>query len=136
MICPNRIDATANVMANVLHYWPVPNVNLAGGAINYSANAAAGVDTNQYDARIDQIVSEKQRLFGRYTYWKINTHPTQYTFGNTAGGPRRAQCRTQVIRSPGCIWETFIVSSPTMVGDFRISYLHARLRRSPRLTTT
>jgi hypothetical protein len=29
VICPNRIDPTANVMANVLHYWPVPNANLA-----------------------------------------------------------------------------------------------------------
>jgi hypothetical protein len=31
VICPDRIDATANVMGNVLHYWPVPNANLAGG---------------------------------------------------------------------------------------------------------
>ena len=87
VICPNRIDPTANVMANVLHYWPTPNANLAGGAINYSVNAAAGVDTNQYNGRIDQIISDKQRLFGRYTYWDIHTHPTQYVFGTPGGGP-------------------------------------------------
>jgi hypothetical protein len=123
VICPNRIDATANVMANVLHYWPVPNVNLAGGAINYSANAAAGVDTNQYDARIDQIVSEKQRLFGRYTYWKINTHPTQYIFGNTSGGPESAV--RGLVADHQVVLGDIYSFSPTLIGDLRISYLHA-----------
>ena len=123
VICPNRIDATANVMANVLHYWPVPNVNLAGGSVNYSANAAAGVDTNQYDARIDQIISEKQRLFGRYTYWKINTHPTQYIFGNTSGGPESAV--TGLVADHQVVLGDIYSFSPTLIGDFRISYLHA-----------
>src|SRR5271166_3921619 len=85
VICPNRIDATANVMANVLHYWPLSNANLAGGTVNYIANAKAGVDSNQYNARIDQILSDKQRLFGRYSYWNINTFPTQYILGTTSG---------------------------------------------------
>src|ERR1700726_1550679 len=66
-ICPNRIDTTADVMGNILHYWPVPNTSLAGGDVNYSANAAAGVDTDQYNVRVDEILSDKQRLFGRYT---------------------------------------------------------------------
>ena len=26
VICANRIDPTANVMANVLHYWPAPDI--------------------------------------------------------------------------------------------------------------
>src|ERR1700730_19416162 len=93
VICRNRIDPAANTMANILHYWPVPNASLAGGAINYSVNAAAGADTDQYNARIDHIVSAKQRVFGRYSYWDINTHPTQYLFGTTGGGP------TSLVRS-------------------------------------
>ena len=123
VICPNRIDATANVMGNVLHYWPVPNANLAGGSVNYSANAAAGVDTNQYNARIDQVLSDKQRLFGRYTYWNINTDPTQYIFGNTAGGPTSA-VRGLIADQQVVIGDIFSFS-PSTVGDFRISYLHA-----------
>jgi Carboxypeptidase regulatory-like domain len=128
VICPNRIDATANVMGNVLHYWPLPNANLAGGTVNYIANAAAGVDTNQYNVRIDQIVSDKQRLFGRYTYWNINTLPTQYIFGNS-GGPTSA-VRGLVADQQAVIGDVYTFS-PSMVGDFRISYLHANTPITP-----
>jgi hypothetical protein len=123
MICPNRIDPTANVMANVLHYWPVPNANLAGGLVNYSVNAKAGVDTNQYNARIDQIFSDKQRIFGRYTYWDINTHPTQYVFGTTGGGPQSANLG--LVKDQQVVIGDSYTFSPRTVGDFRLSYLRA-----------
>ena len=129
VICPNRIDPTANVMANVLHYWPLPNADLAGGAVNYIANAAAAADTNQYNARIDQIVSDKQRLFGRYTYWNINTLPTQYIFGTSSGGPTSA-VRGLVADQQVVIGDVYTFS-PTMVGDFRISYLHTNTPITP-----
>src|SRR5208337_328919 len=128
VICANRIDATANVMANVLHYWPLPNANLAGGSVNYIANAKAGVDTNQYNVRIDQILSDKQRLFGRYTYWNINTAPTQYIFGDTSG-PTSA-VRGLVADQQVVIGDVYTFS-PNMVGDFRISYLHANTPITP-----
>jgi hypothetical protein len=123
VICANRIDPTANVMGNVLHYWPVPNADLANGSVNYSGNAAAGVDTNQYNARIDQILSNKQRLFGRYTYWNVNTHPTQYFFGNTSGGPESNP--SALLADHQVVLSDVYNFSPTLVGDFRISYLHA-----------
>jgi hypothetical protein len=123
LICTDRIDPTANVMANVLHYWPVPNANLAGGAVNYSVNAAAGVDTNQYNARIDQVLSDKQRVFGRYTYWDINTHPTQYVFGTTGGGPQSANFGL-VADQQIVVGDDYTFSANT-VGDFRLSYLRA-----------
>ena len=129
MICPNRIDPTANVMANVLHYWPAPNANLDGGAVNYSVNAKAGVDTNQYNARVDQILSDKQRIFGRYTYWKINTHPTQYVFGTTGGGPQSANLG--LVKDQQVVIGDAYTFTPTTVGDFRISYLRALTPISP-----
>jgi hypothetical protein len=123
VICPNRIDATANVMGNVLHYWPVPNANLAGGTVNYSANAAAGVDTNQYNARVDEVLSNNQHIFGRYTYWNINTFPTQYIFRNTSGGPESA-VRGLVADHQVVIGDVYSFS-PGTTGDLRISFLHA-----------
>src|SRR5271157_3098215 len=129
VICPNRIDATANVMANVLHYWPLSNANLAGGTVNYIANAKAGVDTNQYNARIDQIVSDKQRVFGRYTYWNINTLPTQYIFGTTSGGPTSAV--SGLVADQQVVIGDVYTFSPSTVGDFRISYLHANTPITP-----
>ena len=129
VICPNRIDPTANVMANVLHYWPLPNANLAGGTVNYIANAKAGVDTNQYNARIDQVLSDKQRLFGRYTYWNINTSPTQYIFGTNSGGPTSA-VRGLVADQQVVIGDVYTFN-PNTVGDFRVSYLHASTPITP-----
>lgn len=129
VICPNRIDPAASVMANVLHYWPTPNANLAGGAVNYSVNAAASVDTNQYNARIDQIVSDKQRVFGRYTYWVINTHPTRYIFGTTGGGP--TSLVSGLVADHQVVLGNVYTFSPTTVGDLRLSYLRARSPITP-----
>ena len=129
MICPNRIDPTAKVMASVLHYWPVPNANLEGGAVNYSVNAAAGADTNQYNARIDQILSDKQRLFGRYTDWSVNTHPTQYVFGTTGGGPQ--SLFRGLVADQQIVLGDVYTFTPSMVGDLRLSYLRARTPFAP-----
>lgn len=129
VICPDRIDPTANVMANVLHYWPAPNANLKGGAVNYSVNAAADVDTSQYNVRIDQILSDKQRVFGRYTYWNINTHPTQYVFGTTGGGP--TSLVSGLVRDQQAVLGDVYTFSPYTVGDFRFSYLRARTPITP-----
>jgi hypothetical protein len=129
VICPNRIDPTASVMANVLHYWPTPNANLAGGAINYSVNAAAGVDTNQYNGRIDQIISDKQHLFGRYTYWDINTHPTRYVFGTPEGGP--TSLVSGLVADQQVVIGDVYTFNPSTIGDFRISYLRASTPITP-----
>jgi hypothetical protein len=129
VICPNRIDRTANVMANVLHYWPAPNASLAGGAVNYSVNAAAGTDTNQYNGRIDEIFSEKQRLFGRYTYWRINTMPTQYVFGTAGSGPT-SLVNGLVADQQAVIGDVYAFSS-TAVADVRLSYLRASTPITP-----
>ena len=129
VICLDRIDPAANTMANILHYWPVPNASLAGGAVNYSVNAAAGADTDQYNARIDHIVSDKQRVFGRYSYWDINTHPTQYLFGTTGGGP--TSLVSSLVRDQQVVIGDVYTFGPTMVGDFRVSYLRARTPITP-----
>ena len=122
VICPNRIDPTSNVMANVLHYWPTPNADLAGGAINYIANAKAGADTNQFNQRIDYIVSAKQSVFARYTYWNIDTLPTQYIFDST-GGPTSLP-KSLVTDQQFVIGDTYSFNAHT-VGDLRVSYLRA-----------
>src|ERR1700690_3793447 len=129
VICANRIDPTANVMANVLHYWPAPNANLAGGAVNYSVNAAAGVDTNQYNARIDQVVSDKQRVFGRYTYWDVNTHPTQFVFGTPENGP--TSLVNGLVADQQVVIGDVYTFNPTTIGDVRLSYLRASTPLTP-----
>ncbi|MBO0800757.1 MAG: carboxypeptidase regulatory-like domain-containing protein, partial [Blastocatellia bacterium] len=66
IIPPNRLDATAKALRNL---WALPNT--AGQQFtnvnNFATNASIGGDNDQYNARIDYNLSEKQRIFGRYT---------------------------------------------------------------------
>ena len=74
VICPQNINPTAAVMAKE---FPAPNS--AGlpvsGLFNYVTDASVGGDTNAFTIRGDQNVSSKQRLFARYTYWKLTNLP-------------------------------------------------------------
>ncbi len=68
------------VAANVIKYlMPVPN---SGGADsyqnNYSVNFPAPISSNQFDVRIDQNITSKQSIYGRYTFKNrsVTTAPT------------------------------------------------------------
>ncbi|MEO8737653.1 MAG: TonB-dependent receptor, partial [Edaphobacter sp.] len=63
MIPDNRINPTARAL---LAYWPKPN--LPGSVNNFVVNTKTHPQLNQYILRLDWNVSEKQRIFGRYTY--------------------------------------------------------------------
>ena len=61
----NRIDPAA---ANILKYWPLPNVvGAAYGANNYYATGVNVVNINTYDAKVDEVFNERNRMFVRYS---------------------------------------------------------------------
>ena len=67
----NRIDIASKAL---LAFFPEPN--LAGStAGNFATSYSTGGNTDQYNARIDYNLSEKQRLFGRYTHSKVLSLP-------------------------------------------------------------
>jgi Carboxypeptidase regulatory-like domain len=66
VICPDRINPTATDALNA-GYWTPPNTS--GPGYNLASTAAYFAGTDQYIARLDQQISDKQRAFGRYTYW-------------------------------------------------------------------
>ncbi|SNT10153.1 TonB-dependent Receptor Plug Domain [Granulicella rosea] len=57
-----RIDPIAS---NVLKYYPEPNGSF--GANNYYYNKNTGTNNYRWDARIDEILTGKQSIFGRYS---------------------------------------------------------------------
>lgn len=89
-LCPTELDPTAEAMYNINpSYWaPVetnPTVLAQLEAGGYNGQVTAGNPNNmiQYVARMDHQLTSKQRLFGRYTYWKIdepNPPPNQTPF--------------------------------------------------------
>lgn len=106
-----RFDPTAQ---GLLRFWALPNTSGAGG--NYDANGPTGSSQNEYVARIDHILSDKQRLFGRYSYWNGNTQ-SYNPFFNTTGTSATIYHTHQVTAG-----DTYTFS-PTLLGDFRASYM-------------
>lgn len=68
MICHERLDPSSINMVNA-GYWKAPNTS--GPGYNFSTNVRNDSSSDQYVGRVDQQLSEKQRLFVRYSNWKI-----------------------------------------------------------------
>jgi hypothetical protein len=75
-----------------------------------------GGDQHQYNARGDETLGEKQRLFERYTYWNGNTLPND-PFRNKTNGVATVYSTHQAV-----VGDTWTLS-PTTFLDLRGSYL-------------
>ena len=72
VIPPSRIDPTAAYIVQT--YFPKPNITPNANG-NFADSFSSGGDVNQYNGRIDWTLSQKQRIFGRYTYSHILSLP-------------------------------------------------------------
>jgi hypothetical protein len=118
------------VAQNILNwgYWGKPtNTNVAPNQ-NYLVYSSIGGINSQYSGRIDYTLSDKQHIFGRYTYWKSD---------NLAGIPFRNGLISGTPTSPehfktyqAVIGDTYVFT-PTLIGDIRISYLRWPYVRLP-----
>ena len=68
----SRINPVATSLLN--NYIPLPNFN-AGGDTNANLRRLqpAPADINGYDLRIDQVINDKQQLYGRWTWKNVDT---------------------------------------------------------------
>ena len=76
--CPNVIPTALldQTSLALLSYFPTPTPGLANNPNgNFATAFSTGGDTNQYNERIDYNLSEKQRIFGRYTHNYILSLP-------------------------------------------------------------
>jgi len=71
----NRVPASRldPVAVNSLKYFPLSNTtgDAVTNANNYANSGSAGINLDQFDIRVDHIISSRQRIFGRYS--KRNT---------------------------------------------------------------
>ncbi|MBV8829006.1 MAG: TonB-dependent receptor [Acidobacteriaceae bacterium] len=70
IIPTNRINPTSTYL---LGLFPQPTNNALTN--NFTTAASSGGNTDQYTARVDQNITDKQTLFGRFTYWKLLSLP-------------------------------------------------------------
>src|SRR5207245_3029861 len=81
----NVMPSVAAPMTKLLDFLPPPN----SGTDIVNTYVASGVDifsNDQYDGRLDYNLSEKSRIFGRYTISDFTKHAPG-AFGEEAGGP-------------------------------------------------
>jgi hypothetical protein len=118
VIPPNRIDPVAKVLTNM---WGLPTS--AGlpytNANNFNHNAAGGGNMQEFITRVDDTVSSKQRVFGRYTveqHHRINV--------NDWGQPPPYQVGVyeDYLNQQAAFDDTYMWS-PTFVSDIELSYL-------------
>src|SRR5438105_7976342 len=64
---PNLINPTSAFLLDKL----IANPTSSGTVLNFLRDSSTGGDTDTYIARVDQNITSKQTIFGRFAYWKL-----------------------------------------------------------------
>jgi outer membrane receptor protein involved in Fe transport len=125
VIPAGRLSAAA---VNFFKLLPSPNVAGAGIVNNYLASGSGPFNTNQFDVRLDDQLSEKLHIFGRYTYFGSELSGAPYFgaaggngFGN-GGFAGTDSARDQSVAAGG----DYVVSTRWLT-DFRFGYYRIHL---------
>ncbi|HVN79426.1 MAG TPA: carboxypeptidase regulatory-like domain-containing protein, partial [Terriglobia bacterium] len=115
------IDGVAKIMKG---YYAYPNTSLAGGAVNYVNQPLSGADSYQYNTRIDYAVSDKQRIFGRWTKWNIMTIAEDDFKGHEGHDPAVPSDygANKNTTNNLVVGDTYTFNANT-IGDLRLSYM-------------
>jgi hypothetical protein len=123
----NRLNPTALLYAKT--FFPAPNIPGAPPTgINYTTTGSGGGNNYETVAHIDQNVSEKQHISGRYSYWKNNNLPT-----DAFNGICEDRC-AEIFTTNSFVLADDYAFSPKTLLDVRISYLRFFYARTPLLS--
>lgn len=115
----------------LMKLFPLPNV--PGTPVtdlnNFASTSSIGGDNNQYVARLDQNVSAKQHIFGRFTFFDDNDLPTN-PLGN---GVCLDRC-SDTVENNSFVFHDTLTLSPTTILDISPSYLRYEYHRIPIIT--
>ncbi len=129
IIPASRFDPVARKYVD-FPYWGKPNT--AGVPItnqfNFAKQGSAGGDNDQFNLRGDHTLSEKQRIFGRYTRWEsTNISPDVYGNGLVSGDPISPE---YFLTQQAVFGDTYLFN-PTTILDVRLSYMRWYNDRTP-----
>ncbi len=115
-IDPNMIDPVAKALFNSSLYPTPINGDPQNNALNTSSNK---FNSNQYDIKVDYNISEKDRLFGRYSH-ALQNNPTFNSYKLFSSGFGEAPIYSDVVN-----WvHTF---KPSLMNEFRLGTNYVRL---------
>jgi hypothetical protein len=115
-------------------FYPLPNYGPAGAvANNYIGTYAIPINSAQFDARIDEVISSKHLVFVRYTY--KNRRVTNYpNYPNTPGTPLVGETSQPEIDNALTAGYNWIIS-PSVVNEVRGGFTRWKSNASFALTT-
>jgi hypothetical protein len=58
---------TSNLLSQFAQYYPLPQIDSVAGGDNYFYNSGTSLNNDQGDLRLDYNMSDKDRIFGRYS---------------------------------------------------------------------
>ncbi len=117
----NRIPASRldPIGSKLVSFYPDPNVSgQPSGNGNFRANAASRDNPNNYVTRIDHIITEKDRLYGRFLSSTTDTKDGA-TFAVESVDPFH-RIRTGKYFNQGVTW--FHNFKPTLINELRFNY--------------
>jgi hypothetical protein len=118
LIPAKRVDPVA---AGLLNLYPPPTI-LSSIYNNYTTNSYSRSDANQFDARIDHHMSDRNQVFVRLSYLN-NPYLQSGPFPGIADGGGYTQTATAV---NGVFSETHVIST-TLINELRLAgdWMHA-----------
>ena len=124
-IKPSCVDATSKLIKG---YFAAPTSSATVGSNNYNYLVPLGDDNTQYNARGDINLSDKQRLFIRYSYLKtddLSADNMASANGWKTGGA------VSIYPTHQAILGDTITINPTTIADVRASYLRQYFNDMP-----
>ena len=112
-------------------YYPAPNSS-ANPAANWYVSAPLTNKQNQYNGRVDYNISEKQRLFGRYSYWNLKDNNYEPLLDQGSGGTTwpTANVAQHIFTQQAVLGDTYTLN-PSTVLDVRVNYTRVTNPDSP-----
>lgn len=130
----NVLPSVPTAITNLLSNIPGPNYGTPGDiANNYLGTGIDTFSNDQEDVRIDEALSDRSHLFGRYTISDFSKQAPG-AFGDLAGGPAltgsafagKSSARNQSI----ALGYTYTFS-PSLIADLRFGFYRYRIRTQP-----
>lgn len=105
-------------------YFPDPNQNPGTATSNYLLTTPLNNHQYQFNGRVDYVISAKQRVFGRYTYWNVkDTGHTEFNDKGLGGVSWPTSDGHNAIYTHQFVAGDSYSFNPTTVLDVRLNYV-------------
>jgi len=123
VIPPNMIDPVAK---NLMALLPTPNIANATTDHNYTGSVPSLFNTYQFDTRVDYSMSDKNKVFVRYSFFQ-DSFTNSSIFGVKGGGTAVAAAENGKTREQHNAINWTHTFSPSLLTEARIGFNRFRL---------